>query len=69
MLKKLSIIFYLLPLCPVEVPTDGISALFTVIAEPVPIYVAIPGLLIVSALLLCYAARKIRSVEISYGTD
>jgi ABC-type transport system involved in multi-copper enzyme maturation permease subunit len=69
MLKKLSIIFYLLPLCPVEVPTDGISALFTVIAEPVPIYVAIPGLLIVSALLLCYAARRIRSVEISYGTD
>jgi hypothetical protein len=69
MLKKLSIIFYLLPLCPVEVPTDGISALFTVIAEPVPIYVAIPGLLIVSALLLWYAARRIRSVEISYGTD
>src|SRR4051794_21328376 len=69
MLKKLSIIFYLLPLCPVEVPTDGISALFTVSAEAVPIYVAIPGLLIVSALLLWYAARRIRSVEISYGTD
>jgi hypothetical protein len=69
MLKKLSIIFYLLPLCPVEVPTDGISALFTVTAEAVPIYVAIPGLLIVSALLLWYAARRIRSVEISYGTD
>ena len=68
-LKKFSIIFYLLPLCPVEVPAEGIGALFTVVADPVPAYVAIPGLLCVSALLLYYAARKIRSMEISYGTD
>ena len=38
-------------------------------ADPVPIYLAIPGLLCVSALLLYYAARKIRPIEISYGTD
>jgi hypothetical protein len=69
MLKKLSIIFYLLPLCPVEVPAEGIGALFTVPADPVPIYLAIPGLLCVSMLSLYYAARKIRSMEISYGTD
>ena len=69
MLKKLSIIFYLQPLCPVEVPADGIAALFTVTADPVPLYIAIPGLLVVSALLLTYAARRIRSVEINYTTD
>lgn len=59
---------YLLPLCPVEVPAEGIGALFTEVADPVPIYLAIPGLLCVSALFLYYAARKIRSMEISYGT-
>jgi len=69
MLKKLSIIFYLLPLCPVEVPAEGIGALFTVVADPVPIYLALPGLLCVSGLSLYYAARKIRSMEINYGTD
>jgi ABC-type transport system involved in multi-copper enzyme maturation permease subunit len=69
MLKKLSIVFYLLPLCPVEVPAEGIGALFTVVADPVPIYLAIPGLICVSGLSLYYAARKIRSMEISYGSD
>ena len=69
MLKKLSIIFYLLPLCPVEVPTEGLGTLFTVVADPVPTYLAIPGLLCLSGLCLYYAARKIRKLEISYGTD
>lgn len=69
LLKKFSIIFYLEPLCPVEVPVEGIGALFTVVADPVPVYIAIPGLLCISGLLLYYAARKIRSMEISYGTD
>ncbi len=69
MLKKVSIIFYLLPLCPVEVPAEGLGALFTVVADPVPIYIAIPGLLCVAGLSLYYAARKIRSMEISYGSD
>ncbi len=69
LLKKLSVIFYLLPLCPVEVPVEGMSGLFTVVAEPLPPYISIPGLLVVAALLLVLAARKIRKLEINYGTD
>jgi ABC-type transport system involved in multi-copper enzyme maturation permease subunit len=69
LLKKFSVIFYLLPLCPVEVPVQGISGLFTVVAEPLPSYLSIPGLLCVSVLLLVWASRKIRVLEINYGTD
>ena len=69
MLKKLSVIFYLLPLCPVEVPADHLSALFAISADPISPWLAVPGLLLVSSAVLAYACLRIRSVEIDYGTD
>jgi ABC-type transport system involved in multi-copper enzyme maturation permease subunit len=66
MLQKFSVIFYLKSLCPVQVPFRGPLALIAVVAEPVPAWLAIPGLLVVSLLVLMYAASRARRLEISY---
>src|SRR6185437_12449145 len=34
-LQKLSVTFYLKQLCPVSIPSEGLMALFAVVAEPV----------------------------------
>jgi ABC-type transport system involved in multi-copper enzyme maturation permease subunit len=65
LLKKFSIIFYLKSLCPVEIPAD--NALLAVLTEPTPAWLAIPGLLLVSALLLAWAAVRSRKLEVSYS--
>lgn len=69
LLQKLSITFYLKQLCPVSIPSDGLMALFTVVAEPVSPWVAVPGLLILCAAILVFACFRIRRTEISYLTD
>jgi len=66
LLQKLSVMFYLRQLCPVSVPPEGALALFTVIAEPVPAWIAVPGLLCLCVLMLVVACMKIRKMEISY---
>ena len=68
LLKKFSVIFYLKSLCPTgELPTDGALAFLATSANPTPAWLAIPGLLIVSALLLAYAAAQARRLEVSYS--
>ncbi len=68
LLKKFSVIFYLRSLCPIgDAPADGPLAFLASLAEPTPAWLAIPGLLIVSALVLAYAAAKARKLEISYA--
>jgi hypothetical protein len=70
MLKKFSVIFYLEPLCPVEMPMEGgIAGLFVLPADPLPAWLAVTGLLAFCALVLAYTAYRIRDVEISYSTD
>ncbi len=66
LLQKLSITFYLKSLSPVEVPVKGPLALIAVNAEPTPAWLAIPGLLLVSAAILFLAARRAERLEISY---
>ena len=67
LLKKVSVIFYLKGLCPVDVALPPVFALMVVDADPVPAWIAISGLLAVSALLLAYAASAARRTEIAYG--
>jgi ABC-type transport system involved in multi-copper enzyme maturation permease subunit len=67
LLKKFSIIFYLKSLCPVDVPLPGALALLALEADPVPAWLAIPGLLAVSLGILYLAARRIRRFQISYS--
>jgi ABC-type transport system involved in multi-copper enzyme maturation permease subunit len=66
-LQKVSVIFYLRNLAPVEVPVPPPLNLMVVAADPTPAWLAVGGLLAVSALLLAYTALSARTAEISYG--
>lgn len=69
LLQKLSITFYLKQLCPVSVGSTGLMALFTVVAEPVSAWIAVPGLLCLATAILVFACVYIRRTEISYLAD
>jgi ABC-type transport system involved in multi-copper enzyme maturation permease subunit len=69
MLQKLSVMFYLKQLCPVTLPPEGPMALFMVVAEPVPAWIAVPGLLCLCTVILFLACLRIRRTEISYLAD
>jgi len=64
-LQNVSIIHYLYALSPVPL-TVGPLAL---IGEPISAWVAVPGLLMVCAVLLCGSALLVRRIEIRYGND
>ncbi len=64
-LKKLSVIHYMHSLVPVPVDAGP----FEVLAEPTPAYLAIPGLLILTAVALFLCARRARRMEILYGGE
>lgn len=66
LLQKFSVIFYLKSLAPVQVPPRGPLALIAVVGEPVPAWLAIPGLLLVSFFVLFYAATRARQMEVNY---
>ncbi|HUS19442.1 MAG TPA: hypothetical protein VMZ25_07310 [Terriglobales bacterium] len=68
-IQKLSITFYLKGLAPVELPSEGILALFTVVAEPVPLWLALPGFGLVVCAMLAFACWRIHSLEISYSAE
>ena len=65
LLKKISVIHYLNSLVPVPLSEGP----FAVVAEPTPAWISIPGMLIVTALVLFAASRRIRRMEIRYGSD
>jgi ABC-type transport system involved in multi-copper enzyme maturation permease subunit len=67
MLKKISVIFYLKNLCPVEVPVPPPLNTMVIEADPTPFWIAVPGLLALSAVLLLYSGLAARQTEISYG--
>ncbi len=67
LLKKFSVIFYLKSLCPAGDAPDGPLAFLITSTDPTPAWLAIPGLLVVSTLLLAYAATKARHMEVSYS--
>jgi len=65
LLKKVSIVHYLAALLPVPV-SEGPFALLAELPSP---WLAVPGLLLVSAALVTLAAWKIRRMEVLYGED
>ena len=67
LLKKISVIFYLKNLCPVEVPVPPPFNVMVVETDPTPFWIAVPGLLAVALILLVYSAISARQLEISYG--
>jgi len=70
-LQKFSVIYYLKSLCPVDVPPQVPPpfALLAVNVDPVSPLIAIPSLLLLSALVVLWSGYKIRRLEINYGTD
>jgi ABC-type transport system involved in multi-copper enzyme maturation permease subunit len=66
-LKKISVIFYLKSLCPVEIPVPPPFNVMVIDADPTPFWIAVPGLLMVALILLIYSGISARQTEISYG--
>ena len=66
-LKKVSVIFYLKNLCPVEIPIPPPFNVMVIDADPTPFWIAVPGLLALSVILLIYAGLSARQTEINYG--
>jgi ABC-type transport system involved in multi-copper enzyme maturation permease subunit len=67
LLKKISVIFYLRSLCPVEVPVPPPFSVMVIDADPTPAWIAVFGLLSLSLILLAYTAISARQTEINYG--
>ncbi len=65
-LKKISVIFYLKSLTPVDVPMRGGFAMLATNTDPTPAWLAIPGLIALSLVLLALAARRARRLQVSY---
>jgi len=65
LLKRLSVIFYLQALQPVP-PPEGALALLSEAPSP---WLAVPGLLLVAALLVALSAWRLRTMEIRYGEE
>ena len=65
LLKKVSVVHYLNSLVPVPVSEGP----FAVVAEPTPAWIAIPSMLIVTAVVLIISSFRIRHMEIRYGSD
>jgi len=69
LLQKISVASYLRHLMPINVRGNGIFALLTVQTEPVPVWAAVLGLLILIVAVLAYSCVRIRRLEIRYTTD
>lgn len=73
LLKKLSVIYYLKSLCPVQIPIDpGMPPLIALLvsnAQPISASVAIFGLLALSTAVLAASMKLIRGLEINYTTE
>ncbi len=69
LLKKFSVIYYLKSLCPIQLPVrhNNLLDLLVVAEDPISAWIAITGLLAVSLLVLAFAARRVRRLEINYG--
>src|SRR5215471_7216791 len=72
-LQKISVIYYLKSLCPVEIPaapgTPPLFALLISSPEPIPAPVAILGVILVSVAILVLSSRRVRRMEINYTTE
>jgi hypothetical protein len=66
-LKKISVIFYLKSLCPLDVPVPPPFSVLVTETDPTPAWLAVPGLVVVALAMLTYAAYSARRAEISYG--
>jgi ABC-type transport system involved in multi-copper enzyme maturation permease subunit len=67
--QHLSVTFYLKHLCPVRIPAEGPMAIFSIVAEPVPPFVAVFGLLCLTVAILVLSCFLIRRLEVTYTAE
>jgi len=67
--QMLTVTFYLKHLCPVSLPLSGPLAIFTIVAEPVPPFVAVLGLLLLTITILALSCFLIHRMEITYTAE
>jgi ABC-type transport system involved in multi-copper enzyme maturation permease subunit len=70
-LQKFSVIYYLKSLCPIQIDPHAGSffSLLSINADPMPAYIAVPGLILVAAAVLVIASIQVRKMEINYATE
>jgi hypothetical protein len=64
-LKRISVIHYLHSLAPVPVPEGP----FAMVAEPTPAWLSIPGLLILTIVIMVFASIQTRRMQVSYSGE
>ncbi|MEM1201610.1 MAG: hypothetical protein AAGN66_00125 [Acidobacteriota bacterium] len=64
-LKKISVVFYLKSLLPIPLSEGQ----FSVMADPIPAWISVPGLMLFTALLLILACWRMRRMEVTYAGD
>jgi ABC-type transport system involved in multi-copper enzyme maturation permease subunit len=67
--QHLSVTFYLKHLCPIRIPVEGPMAIFTIVAEPVSPFIAVFGLLCLTAAILVLSCFLIHRLEITYTAE
>ncbi len=65
LLKKISVIYYLHSLAPVPIDLGP----FALVGDPISPWVAVPGVMLVSAALLAASSLFVRNMEVQYGSD
>ena len=69
LLQRVTVTYYLKPLCPVDVPVEGWVAMLTTVVEPTPAWLAVAGLLVLALVALAFASLRVRRMQINYTTD
>ena len=65
LIKKVSVIYYVESLCPVSITGSD----FQILADPAPLWLSLPGILMVTALVQLVSGLRARHMEIDYGQD
>lgn len=65
LLKKFSVIYYVESLCPVAIPEGPVA----ILAEPAPLYLSLPGLLLLTTAILVLAGWRLSRMEILYAEE
>lgn len=68
-LRKVSVLYYLRSMTPVDVPLKGPAALFGAVADPVPGCVALLCLAAITGMFLLAAIKELERTQISYSVD
>jgi ABC-type transport system involved in multi-copper enzyme maturation permease subunit len=70
-LQKFSVIYYLKSLCPIQIDPHAGSffSLLSINADPMPAYIAVPGLILLAVAVLLLASFQVRRMEINYATE